>query len=173
MSTSIPESMERSERRSGLFWALVPVGILGSALVGLGTLASIAVHDPGFALEKNYYERAVNWDRQRAQEATNAQLGYNVALRVARSGEAAELELELADRAGRALPGAVVTVEAFSNARSGQRQLLSLIAGSDGRYRAGLAWPRPGLWEFRVEVLAEGQRFTQVIRADMPAARHS
>ena len=173
MSTSTPENAARNAGRSGLFWALVPVGILGSALIGLGTLVSIAVHDPGFALEKNYYERAVHWDQQRAQEATNAELGYNVAIRVAASSPGAELELSLSDRGGHALPGAVVTVEAFANARSAQRQVLSLTAGSDGRYRAPLAWPRPGLWEFRVEVRAEGRRFTQVIRADLPAARHS
>lgn len=173
MSTSTPDSAERNERRGGLFWALVPVGLLGAALVGLGTLVSIAVRDPGFALEKNYYERAVHWDRQRAQDAVNQRLGYQLDIRLDRGTKGTEVALGLADRAGRPLPGAVVTVEAFANARSGQRQLLSLTAGPDGRYRAALAGARPGLWEFRVEVLAEGQRFTQVLRADVPAGRSS
>lgn len=162
---------EAKAETAGHWWAFVPVGLLGASLIGLGTLVSIAVRDPGFALEKNYYERAVHWDREREQAATNERLGYGVALELHEATDGVELELHLTDRGGVALPGARVTIEAFANARSGERRVLHLVAGTDGRYRASLGPARQGLWEFRVEVLAEGERFTRVVRADVTPRR--
>ena len=36
-------------------WPWVPAGLLGAMLIGLGTMATIAIRDPGFALERDYY----------------------------------------------------------------------------------------------------------------------
>lgn len=164
---------EGAAESRGQWWAFVPVALLVACLVGIGTLVSIAVRDPGFALEKNYYDRAVHWDRERDQVATNERLGYGVELELHEATDGVEVELRLTDRGGVALPGARVTVEAFANARSGERRVLQLVAGSDGRYRGSLGPARQGLWEFRVEVLAEGGRFTRVVRADVAPRRHT
>jgi nitrogen fixation protein FixH len=161
-----PEPELRS--RGGAFWAMVPAILLGAALAGLGVMASIATHDPGFALETDYYQRAVHWDDEQAQQRANERLGYRLKLAV--DGEAG-LSLELGDRDGKLLRGATVTAEAFSNARAALRHNLRFTEAPDGTYRAALAHARPGLWEFRINVLSDGQHFTMVERADVPKAR--
>ena len=50
-------------------------------LIGLGTMATIATRDPGFALERDYYQKAVNYDRVIAQRGENARLGWSVVTR--------------------------------------------------------------------------------------------
>jgi len=157
----------------GRLWAFVPVALLVASVGGVGSLVAIAVRDPGFALEKNYYERAVHWDREREQVATNERLGYGVALVLRDVTDGTELELGLTDRAGVPLRGAVVTVEAFANARSGERRVLRLVAGADGLYRAPLPSARAGLWEFHIDVLAGSEHVTRVVRADVTARRGS
>jgi nitrogen fixation protein FixH len=159
---------EGATRSRGLFWALVPVLLLGSSLLGVGTMVSIAVHDPSFALEKNYYERGVHWDRQREQEETNERLGYGVELALRKAPHGVELEVALADRALVPLSGAEVKVEAFANARAGERRYLTLTPDAEGRYRAPLGRAQAGLWEFRLDVRARGEHFTRTLRKDVP-----
>ncbi len=149
------------------FWMLVPVVLLGASVLGVGSIASVAARDPGFALEKNYYERAVHWDQQQAEWAENARLGYRLELGVVPVEHGAELVLQVVDRTGAALHGASVRVEAFANARSAERQTLELAEALDGTYRASIGDPRPGLWEFRCAVSQGGDRYTEVLRRDV------
>ncbi|HWA74016.1 MAG TPA: FixH family protein [Polyangiaceae bacterium] len=151
---------------SGAFWAFLPVLLLAASLAGVGTMATIAARDPSFSLERDYYDRAVHWDREQAQAAENQRLGYQLSLRVSGPGE---VEVSLADRQGGELRGAVLRAEAFSNARAANVQKLSFLEAADGTYRARIDAPRPGLWEFRFRVETQGQHFTQVVRADLPA----
>lgn len=155
----------------GWFWAAVPAVLLVASLVGVGTLASIAARDPGFALEKNYYDKAVHWDRQEAQRLANERLGYHLALALESVPSGVELVVRLSDREGVALAGAEVSVEAFANARAGDVRRLILRAAPDGSYRAVLANARPGLWEFRCDVHVAGEHFTRDVRADVSPGR--
>lgn len=159
---------EGAPRSRGLFWAALPVILLGASLLGVGTMVAIAARDPGFALERNYYERAVHWDRQREQEETNERLGYAVTLGLETARDGVELELALADRGHVPLLGAEVKVEAFANARAGERRFLTLTPAAGGRYRASLGRARAGLWEFRFDVRAGGEHFTGTRRLDVP-----
>jgi nitrogen fixation protein FixH len=161
------ETVPPASSGHGTFWMLVPVVLLGASVIGVGSIASIAAHDPGFALEKNYYERAVHWDRQAAEWAEDERLGYRLALAVAPVPAGAELAVRVADHAGAPLHGASVRVEAFAVARSAERRTLELVEGADGSYRAALAGTRPGLWEFRCVVTAGSDRYTEVVRADV------
>jgi hypothetical protein len=172
MST-LTKSRATTVARRGQGWAFVPVGLLVASTAGVGTLVGIAVRDPGFALETNYYDRAVHWDREREQVARNERLGYGVELSLLEEKDGIEIALGLTDRGGAPVPGAIITVEAFANARSGQRRVLRLVPGADGRYRAPLGAARAGLWEFRIEVLAGSERFTQVVRAELARGRRS
>jgi nitrogen fixation protein FixH len=153
----------------GLFWALVPVVLLVASVGGVGTMAAIATRDPGFALEKNYYDRAVHWDREQAQRTENARLAWRIVLELAPRPYGAEVVVRVLDRAGVSLQGAGVSAEAFANARAGDRRSLLLEERPDGTYRAALPEPRPGVWEIRLVVLRGGSRFTEVVRAEVPA----
>jgi hypothetical protein len=168
MSTLTDEDCATQKPNRGLFWALLPVGLLVASLSGLLVMASIARRDPSFALEADYYERAVRWDRQQVQWATNERLGYRVAALAEDGPNGVELEVVVNDRAGRSLTDATVTAEAFANARAAEVRRLAFQAGTGGIHRVSLGHVRPGLWEFRFVVTRNGERFTEIVRKDLP-----
>jgi hypothetical protein len=155
--------------RAGTFWAWFPVVLIVSMLAGLGTMAYIAVDDPGFAVEKDYYQKAVHWDQTQAQNEKNARLGWNVALELAPRGGKIELVAKLVDASGTPIRDASVDVEAFANARAAEIVSAHLVRQQDGTQKAELPLTRTGLWEFRFTAQARGQRFTQVVRHDVAA----
>lgn len=149
---------------SGRVWALLPVGLLAACLLGLGTMGVIAARDPSFSLERDYYERAVHWEREQAQWTENARLGYRLELE---SADPAELVVRVRDAEGLVLRGASVHAEAFANARAASVRELEFSEAADGTYRAKLGAARPGLWEFRFRVQRASERFTHVVRTDL------
>lgn len=154
----------------GTLWAWVPVMILGSMFAGLGTMTYLALDDPSFALESNYYDKAVHWDRSQAEAKASRELGLNVsvaqALKLTASGHI-ELELQVTDRTGATYGGADVQVEAFANARAGHVERLHLREVATGTYASQIAGGTRGLWELRVSVVRGGERFQQVLRVDV------
>jgi hypothetical protein len=166
-STAVASSSARSEPRSrGLFWALLPVLLLTLALAGLGTMAAIATRDPGFSLERDYYQRAVHWDREQAQLRENQRLGYRLTLD---SVDGGDIVVRLRDSSGRDIKGASIHAEAFANARAANVRELAFSEDASGAYRGRLDSARPGLWEFRFRVERAKERFTEVVRGDVPA----
>lgn len=155
---------------SGTFWAWVPAMLLSSMLLGLGTMAYIAIDDPSFALEPNYYDKAVHWDRSQAQARDSEALGLRLTLlqppSISARGEI-ELVLSIQDRQGSPVPGATVELEAFPNAYATRIQQVSLHEASPGVYRATLARGVRGLWELRVRVSQGSSLFRQVMRVDV------
>jgi nitrogen fixation protein FixH len=139
-------------------------------LLGLGTLAYIAVDDPGFALEPNYYDKALHWDQARAEQRASEALGFRLELEqplsVAKSGQIA-LGLSLQDRTGAPIVGAEVTVEAFANATASRVEHVVLREVAPGVYRGQLRRGASGLWELRCQVTQGDARYRQVLRRDV------
>jgi hypothetical protein len=148
-------------------WPWVPVVLLTTMVGGLLFMAKIATDDPGFAVEKDYYKKAVAWDDHRAQLAENGRLGWKLSLQTKASGGDMELVAKLTDDRGRAVPGARVRVEAFANARAGHIVSAELSSAPDGTLRGKLPLYRAGLWEFRFSAEQNGARFTKIIRQDV------
>lgn len=163
--------MTTSEARSraGRVWALVPAALLGSMLLGLGTLAYVAMDDPGFSLEPNYYDKAVNWDRSQAELRESERSGVSLELAgplgIAADGSL-ELELEALDRHGAPLQGADLRVEAFPNAFASRVQHVTLRETAPGVYRGRLSHAVSGIWELRCALTREALRYRRVLRAD-------
>ena len=152
-------------------WKWAPVALLGSLLSGLGAMVLIATGDPSFAVEPEYYQKALDWDRERAQQASNARLGYRltVSVRAPGAGGARELVLEFDDAAGRPMHGAKVEVSAFHNARAAEIVRGRLAEREPGTYVQQLPLTRLGLWELRFVTQRAGVRFTHVARVDVTA----
>jgi hypothetical protein len=147
--------------------------LLGFMLAGLGTMAAIATNDPGFALEKNYYAKAVAYDHEIAQRGENARLGWSVdaELGTVRPGVETPLVVRLSD-AGGPVSGASGRVEALRNASAGVVLEAHLEERSPGVYRALLPARRGGLWELRLAFERRGEHFTTTLRRDvLEAAR--
>src|SRR5215207_10712207 len=141
-----------SNSSSGAVWAWVPALLLGSMLLGLGVLAYVAIDDPHFALEPNYYDKAVHWDRTQSEARNSAALGLELTLTqplaLAADGSL-ELELRVTDRERVVQSEAVVELEAFPNAYASLVERLTLNETSPGVYRARLSGRTTGLWELR------------------------
>jgi hypothetical protein len=144
-------------------WPAAIIGALAIHVVASLATVWVATSNPSYAVEKDYYQKALHWDDRRAQERINHELGWVVTLAVSgprAAGETAELELGLADRDGQPVNGAAVSVEAFHNARADRILRASLRGSGGGRYTSGLAMRRPGVWEFRINASRGDDTFT-------------
>lgn len=152
-------------------WPWVPAGLLACMLTGLGTLATIAARDPGFALERDYYEKAVAYDGEIAQRAENARLGWSIDSEVGPSvsGNERRFVVRARDAAG-AITGARVSVEALRNATAQRPVDAELVERAAGEYEARLSLREAGLWEFRLTLERGRDRFTTIERKDVMEA---
>ena len=135
-------------------------------LMSTGVLATLAHSDPSFSVEPDWYNKAVDWDASKARRQASAALGWSVS-QVGAELQDPVLLLRVADAAGQPLVGADVRVEAFHVARASERQNLVLNERAPGQYAAPARLDRPGQWELRVRVAAQGQEFEQVLRPDV------
>jgi nitrogen fixation protein FixH len=131
----------------------------------------VAKADPAFAVEPDYYAKAVGWDARMAQERRNTALGWQAtaALTLARPGIPGRIAVHLVDGAGHAITGATVSIEAMHNARASQRYEAALTPDGDGDYASALDAHRPGAWEVRLAATRGDERFTRILRIDAPA----
>lgn len=166
-STYAPEN-----KKKAIFWMLFPVLLLVTSVSGWLFMVSIAVDDPGFAVEPDYYKKAANYDAVIDQRVENSRLGYRLAVEsfaISGPGEA-RLVLRAEDRLGVSLADAAVAVIAMPIARAFDVQELSLQRAEDGSFEATLLRPRAGLWEMRVTVEHGGRVFTEVLRPELALA---
>jgi nitrogen fixation protein FixH len=148
-------------------WPLVPVVMLIAMVGGVLVLARIAADDPGFAVERDYYAKAVAWDAEREQQRQNERLGWTLALEThGRGGGNVELVARLVDRDGEEIERAALEVEAFHNARAARVLAARLTEGSEA-YRTQLPMGRAGIWELRFTATRGADKFTHVLRTEL------
>jgi nitrogen fixation protein FixH len=152
--------------RKPWFWPAFVVGIL---VLGVGVnvvLLVVANSDPSFAVEEDYYDKALRWDEKRARDAASAALGWSFDFAAVPDLDAADgapvmqLTVAVRDADGAAVDGAAVRLETFHLARSAEVDRTRLEGRGDGLYRATLPLRRAGIWEFRFEVVAGDDTFT-------------
>jgi nitrogen fixation protein FixH len=149
--------------KKGWQWPWIIGGLMAVVLGANLILIYVATSDPSFAVEEDYYQKALAWDDKRAQDRLNTQLGWSLELDVARTRSAdgtVGLTTRLLDERGRPISNARIHVETFHNARAAFVLEGDLRGDGEGYYSVSLPMRRPGLWEFRFEVTRTGQRFT-------------
>jgi nitrogen fixation protein FixH len=140
---------------------------LGS-LIGTQLLVLRGVlHDPSFAVEEDYYQKAVDWDAHQEQARLNAELGWSLAVRLEPGEAGARVQVALASADGAPLDGATVVVEAFHNARASNVSRAELREVEPALYRGSIPARRPGLWELRLSARRSGQLYTEVVRREL------
>jgi FixH len=153
-------------------WAMMPFALLGGLGAGLAVIIRIAVNDPSFAVEPEYYQHALKWDEERARQEQSARLGWTVVWDFAgpASGSAGPsltpsqssvrpLKLQLRDALGQPITGARIDVSAFHKARAANVQRIALREGDAGVYAAELRLDRSGIWRVRMDVAARNEHF--------------
>ena len=161
--------------KRGMQW---PIGIAIILLVSAGSniwVALIASKDEAFAVEPDYYQKAVHFDDEMALRAESQRLGWHVTptLDLGTPGKAGAVAATLTDSAGTPIRGATVQLLAMHNARASHQLTATLAESGDGVYRAPLDAERPGEWELRFTVSKGKDRFAVKERVDAapPAAR--
>lgn len=145
---------------------LWPWGLIGLLFAGAASnivMVIIAVTDPSFAVEHNYYQKALDWDKTMAQRKQNDDLGWKVkvAMKKDAKADAPRPTLQLVDQKGKVLQGAVVLVTMFHSARASKRFKQALQLAPNKREYLGRPMPmKQGLWVFEVRVVKDGKRFT-------------
>jgi nitrogen fixation protein FixH len=161
---------KKKSTKSAVFWMFVPVVLLVCSVSGWLVMVRVAVNDPGFSVEPDYYKKASHFDDEMAQRALNARLGFrsNIESFAFISGDEAELVVRLLDEEGRPISDAHVTAQAFFNARANEVHQVKFVALGDGRYGARLIRPHLGLWEVRLAA-ERGGLFSAVLRPELSA----
>lgn len=155
---------------SGRFWPWFLAALL---LVGVGAnvaLLVVADRDPSFAVEKDYYRKALSWDDAQEQARESRALGWTLALTSRPSGRGSgwtELEARLRDGGGAPVSGASVALEAFHHARAADVLEADLAPRGAGVYRAELPMRRRGLWEIRLRARLGSASFAQVLQEEI------
>lgn len=159
---------ERRKRAAAIFWPAFIVFLLLIPVAASVVLVRVATGDPSFAVEEDYYEKARDWDAEMEQRGVNERLGWRVELRAAAvAGRRVILTARLFDEAGRPVGAEQVRLEAFPVARASQVERVELTPTPEGSWDATLPLHHAGLWEFRFEALARGERFTETIRREL------
>ncbi len=157
--------------KKGWYWPPLLVGLLAAG-VGLNLyFMSRAVSDPSFAVEPDYYAKAVAWDAHQAQARDNVELGWTFRIDVAAADPGtgrARVVADVLDRDGLPVRGLTVELEAFHNARASQVVRSELAETAEHAYAADVAVLRPGFWEFRVIAARGTEVFTAIVNQDAP-----
>jgi nitrogen fixation protein FixH len=134
-----------------ILWPSIVVAFLLMSVLACGLTVYFAVSDPSFAVEKDYYEKALNWDDRAAQLQANESLGWTA---TARMGETLSplgdrtLTVTLTDASGRSVDEATVVAEVFHPARSSDR-LDAAFTYQEGHYVTTGRFTRKGVWRVK------------------------
>ena len=150
--------------KPGALWPWMIGGALVLHVVVMLAVVFVNTSNSSYAVEEDYYQKALDWDQKRAQDRTNSELGWTLAFDVtqpAKPGEMPVLEVQLSDANEVPLADATVALETFHKARSDDVIRIPLRAADEvGLYRASPAMRHNGLWELRFTVTGGEDTFT-------------
>lgn len=145
----------------GTLIPLLIAGALGLHVLVMIGMVHIATSNDSYAVEPDYYAKALAWDDRRAQERVNAELGWvlDFVVEPAPTGADPILRVAVTDGVGQPIPDADVVVEAFSNRRRDDVHTATLVPSGSG-YSASMPMRGSGRWEFRFTAVRGENLFT-------------
>ncbi|MEZ6234793.1 MAG: FixH family protein [Phycisphaerales bacterium] len=178
----------RPEHSHAWLW---PVGLIALMCGSVGicvVTAVVASRDPSFALEPDYYDKAVAWDESAAAREASDRLGWTAEVEVSLPGGdgapdgARAVSLRLLDSQGEPVAADRVEVAAFHHARMRDIQRLSfgtgdpaivgdpgaLVLAEPGRWVWSLGEARAGVWQVRVRAARGPDVFLATIDTETP-----
>jgi nitrogen fixation protein FixH len=147
----------------------VVLGFLGAHMLFVLTAITVAVGDPSFAVVPDYYQKAVDWDEQKAERAASDALGWTVEVIPSRAvsirGER-DVEVVVHDADGVPVTGAAVSVTVYHHARASHVVEADLSpADAPGHYAATLDMRNEGVWDITLRITRGDDRFVQAHKA--------
>ncbi len=164
-------SSDTKKPRKGKIWPWLLVSLLSFGCGMNIYMVIVAVNDPSFAIEKNYYKKAINWDQTMAQRNINAKLQWRIDLKteplLVDKKARLRFHATVLDRSGKIVPEAHVSAEVFHNARSNQRVSVDLTRRSTNVHQGEVAFHRRGVWIFHFTVNKGKLQYTQKVRREI------
>lgn len=140
--------------RSGRVWPAMVIGMIGVSLTVCALTIVAATTDPSFAVESDYYERAVRWDDTMEERRASEALGWACEIDVSGADAATgrrEVSVRVIDAAGEPVDIDHLAALAFHHSRRGEASMLELArAGEGGWWRSSVEGGRDGWWQVRV-----------------------
>ena len=154
--------------KRGTWWPIGVTGVLATTVAANLWVMTIANDDPSFAIEPDYYQKAITWDTTLAQARRNERLGWRLTPTLGSIGANGKTQLSatLTDSLGVAIPDAVVHVTAMPVARANQIHEATLASVGQGEYAVELDARRAGRWELRFDVRVGATHFTETARVE-------
>lgn len=155
--------------KPGSGWPIGIVAILTATVVANIVVMRIASSDASFAIEPDYYQKAVAFDSTLATERRSLTLGWSAASTLVADDSTGRplLTVTLVDRAQQPVQGATVTVAALANLRANDVVNAALTEVSPGRYQARLSAHVAGQWEIRIDAVRGTDHFVESTRTDL------
>ena len=155
--------------KTGMGWPIGVAAILGVTVIANLVVMRIANSDPAFAIEPDYYKKAVAFDSTMAIERQSLDLGWTAtsSFSTGDRSDGPTLTVTLADRQAHPIEGALVTIVALANARANDMLSATLREVSPGRYQSPLAARFTGQWEVRVDAMRNTEHFVASTRANL------
>lgn len=159
--------------KPGIGWPVGIVAVLGATIVANLWVMRVANSDPSFAIEPDYYQKAVAFDSTIATERRSLALGWTATTSIAATDTAGRpmLTVTIVDAQRQPVQGATVSVVALANARANDIRTATLHEVSPGRYQSTLAASFAGQWEVRVDAVRGAEHFVASTRTDMTITR--
>jgi len=155
-------SAAESSWRNRLIWPGMIIALLVLHILAVVSAVFVATRDRSFAVEPNYYQKALHWEDTLRQREANQRLAWQVALELGgdRSTGQRLVSCRLSDSQGRPLEGGLIDLVAFAHARGNDRFAAVLEESTPGRYEGAVRMPRGGTWEFRLVIHRGPETFT-------------
>jgi nitrogen fixation protein FixH len=152
--------------KAGMAWPIGITAILGATVAANLVMMRIANNDPSFAVEPDYYEKAVFYDSTMAQSHRNVDLGWTVQAFADSlvAGQPTRLRIVLNDAQALPVVGAVVETTVLFNARANDVTTATMADEGAGVYSAPMPINAPGEWEVRVNARRDTSHFTASTR---------
>jgi len=160
-----------------LYMAL-PVFLLGMSMTIQFTAAYLASRGNAAEVERDYYDRAVEWDAYQAEVAASEALGWSLEITsepLVTPGATRVATLRITDVSGAPVEGLAGLVHAFQTANVDETHALRMQEVEPGVYRAAYAPARYGNWIWRYALERTGpageiERFVGEALAYVPLA---
>lgn len=153
--------------KKGMGWPIGVVVILASTVLANIGVIVFTGNDPSFAIEPDYYQKAVDWDSTEALGTRSDALSWRAEASVATdSVGSTRLTIVLRDAAGAVVRDAQVSGALLHIARANDVQQVHFEATDSGTYQASVRMPRAGLWELRLAADRSAEQFRQTLRID-------
>lgn len=156
--------------KDGGYWPWLLGGLLGGGVLMNLAMVMTAADDPSFAIEEDYYQKAVNWDEHRKALRESKALGWKLEVSPTLEGAELLLRADLEDALGRDVTDATLRVEAVHLARASEKLIAVMDRDTRGFYTR-LPARQAGAYEFRFEATRGEDTFLHTARADVSATR--